>query len=310
METIPNIFDKRLPWVPPGWNDRLHFFKYMTASTAKIVLKNRTLRWSAPSRLNDPFDIQFNMNIEANPDRLREAALELLWRVHDGQLNVHPDNPLGAVINLLRLSGIKLGKEELLKEFGPAFDEGFERMLAVLPQVHKESAALTEDIKILCLTIRPDNNLMWSHYADSHQGVVLRFRSIPALGAPYGMAKPVNYVDQVPPLLNEEQLAGIFAGSYSIREAGIFDRTVYTKSKVWAYEEEWRLHAGAGRSPGTEFEDCPFGLNELDGIVFGLKTSDAHREDLKSLAAVYPNVELMQTRRSPASYELSITEAS
>jgi len=38
-------------------HDRRSFFKYTSAATAKLVLNNRTLRWSSPSLFNDPFDI-------------------------------------------------------------------------------------------------------------------------------------------------------------------------------------------------------------------------------------------------------------
>ncbi|MCL6706695.1 DUF2971 domain-containing protein [Pseudomonas sp. R2.Fl] len=301
-------FSNRLSIVPPGWNDRLHFFKYMSVSTAKIVLENRTLRWSSPKKLNDPFDIQFNMEIEADPSKVKERALELLWQVHQGKLNPNPDNPLGAVFGLLRYHKIPLSRNDIVKEFGPAFDEGFSRMLAKLPEIHAEAARIIEDNKILCLTTRPDNTLMWAHYAEAHQGIVLRFRSIPALNTPYGMAKPVNYVEKVPVLLDEEQLAGVFSGVFSLKEAGILDRTIYTKSKHWQYEDEWRLSAGAGRNPGADFEDCPFGQNELDGIIFGLRTSDEDRAQIRAFAKPYPNVQWMHVQREPASFDLRILE--
>ena len=38
-------------------HDREYFYKYMSASTAEVVLGNRTLRWSAPTEFNDPFDV-------------------------------------------------------------------------------------------------------------------------------------------------------------------------------------------------------------------------------------------------------------
>ncbi|WP_242222085.1 DUF2971 domain-containing protein [Shinella zoogloeoides] len=258
---------------PESWsNDRLHFYKYMSASTAKIVLESRTLRWSAPSLFNDPFDVQFDMKITANQETVKSLALERLWDVYEGRRDPDPQNPLGALFKLLRTS-VTMSKDELFNKFGPAFEEGFSRMLRVLPEVNKDAAKILEDLKILCMTVRLDNSLMWTHYADSHRGVVLRFRSIPAFDSPYGAAQPINYVDEVPPLVSEEQIADIFAGVGTLDKAGIMDRAVYTKSKTWAYEEEWRLNSGGGRRPGEMYEDVPFGRNELDGLIFGLRTS-------------------------------------
>lgn len=54
---------------PNRRHDRRFFYKYMTAETARIVLANRTLRWSCPVLFNDPFDI--------HPDTLHFDGVEL-----------------------------------------------------------------------------------------------------------------------------------------------------------------------------------------------------------------------------------------
>lgn len=297
--------------MPATWaNDRLHFYKYMSAATSKIVLKNRTLRWSAPSLFNDPFDIQFNMQITADPSRVKSMALARLSDVIDGRIAPHPDSLLGYFVGMLGDPRIKMSKGEIIDRLAPAVDEGFERMLAELPSVNADAAKLLEDVKILCLTVRPDNGLMWSHYADSHKGVVLRFRSIPAFDTPYGLAKPVNYVDEIPPLVGEQELADSFAGVGTFDKAEILNRAVYTKAADWRYEEEWRLNSGGGRRPGELFEDVPFGRNELDGLIFGLRTSEDDREQIKILADLYPNVEMLTAIREEGKFGLKIVSLS
>ncbi len=42
-----------------------HFYKYCTAETAKLVLKNRSRKWSGPLEFNDPLDTQFDLFVEA-----------------------------------------------------------------------------------------------------------------------------------------------------------------------------------------------------------------------------------------------------
>ncbi|KNE87154.1 hypothetical protein PSTG_19467, partial [Puccinia striiformis f. sp. tritici PST-78] len=37
--------------------------------------------------------------------------------------------------------------------------------------------ALNKSIGIFCLSEKPDSELMWSHYADSHQGFVIEFET-------------------------------------------------------------------------------------------------------------------------------------
>jgi hypothetical protein len=59
-----------------------NFFKYVDSDTAKIILKNCTLRWSAPSRFNDPFDVQFDLHIEYERGKIVEEALDEMWAVY------------------------------------------------------------------------------------------------------------------------------------------------------------------------------------------------------------------------------------
>jgi hypothetical protein len=39
----------------------------MPASTAKIVLQNKTLRWSSPVEFNDPFDVPRELAFDVTP---------------------------------------------------------------------------------------------------------------------------------------------------------------------------------------------------------------------------------------------------
>lgn len=300
---------QRLPRKPAHWyNDRLHFFKYMTAGTAKIVLENQTLRWSTPAMLNDPFDVQFEMGIRADRGRLKRETVNRLWRLYNGDPDLIPNNAVGHLMNAIRLSGIILGEDEFDKEFGEACEEGYDRMLMVLPEVNSRAAVEFAKSKILCLTSVPDNTLMWSHYAASHSGVVLRLRSVPALDSPYGMAKPVNYVEHVPEMFHEDFLIEMSAGLASIDTNEIIDRMIYTKSSAWAYQNEWRVQMGSGRNPDLPFDDCQFSRNELDGIIFGLRTSEQDRTEIRKLAQDYPNAQLMEMRRTNSSFQLRVEE--
>lgn len=78
------------------------FYKYMTYSTANIVLENQTLRWSTPATLNDPYDIQFDLRINFDRDKVLHHALDKLWKAFTGELTGHPDSQMSAEMNLLR----------------------------------------------------------------------------------------------------------------------------------------------------------------------------------------------------------------
>ena len=64
-------------------HERQSFFKYMPLSTAKIVLKNSTLRWSSPSLLNDPFDVPRELFPEVSEQQVSTAIAQKL--IHELQ---------------------------------------------------------------------------------------------------------------------------------------------------------------------------------------------------------------------------------
>ena len=104
--------------------------------------------------------------------------------------------------------------------------------------------------KIFYLSELPDSIVMWSHYAQNHSGIVLRFTDDTS-DNPLTKARPVRYVDQMPSLFNEESLSDMLAGYGGLDHQKIMDEVVWTKSTHWAHEREWRIYAGDGRFPGA-----------------------------------------------------------
>ncbi|RWQ28466.1 MAG: DUF2971 domain-containing protein [Mesorhizobium sp.] len=295
--------------VPAVWkSSRIHFFKYMSAGTAKIVLANRTLRWSTPGTLNDPYDLQFDLQISADRSRVRPLALERLWEVFKGRRSAETGKPLAQLIQLAGLSAPQMTRQEFERRFGPAFDEGFERMMKILPEVNAEVRQQMQSSKVLCLTVDPQCPPMWAHYADNSRGVVLRFRTIPAFDSYFGLAQCVKYVTQPPQLISEDQLVDMFAGLSGVDVNGALDNLVFTKGVGWSYEQEWRISVGDGWKPGSSFEDLTFGRNELDGLIFGIKTSEKDRTEILSLLDKFPNVKLMEAARSFGGFQFEIRE--
>ena len=47
----------------------------MSASTAQIILKSKTLRWSSPHEFNDPFDVPREFAFGISPSELKKAVV-------------------------------------------------------------------------------------------------------------------------------------------------------------------------------------------------------------------------------------------
>ncbi|UUZ68216.1 DUF2971 domain-containing protein [Polaromonas sp. P2-4] len=287
-------------------NRRDTFYKYMSQDTGRIVLKNQTLRWSTPGTLNDPYDIQFDLSLNINREAVKAATLQKMWEAYCCQ-PVSVGNAVGALMLLISQHCAGWSRERFEKEFESTIAESFARGEAVLPAVNAEVRAMMANSKILCLTTEPDNTLMWTHYAEAHQGMVLRFRTIPELDSPYSIACPIQYLENMPVLMDDDFLSDMLSGRVSLDPKSIMSRLVYTKSSDWAYEHEWRIFSGAGRNPDAPHEDCRFGARELDAVIFGCRTSDADRIEIAALVRDrYPHASLLQARKKMNAFQLEI----
>lgn len=130
---------------------------------------------------------------------------------------------------------------------------------------------------VICYTETNDNILMWSHYADNHYGMCLGFEFEDLNES--GIYK-VNYETLYPELdfekiWHKEGMAKIF----------------WTKSKDWAYENEWR------KITIDSNKIVPY-AGRLIEVIFGYRTSEEDKilikEILKEETIKYLNADLDQ----------------
>lgn len=122
------------------------------------------------------------------------------------------------------------------------------------PGNYYKLAKLNELAYMTCLTEDKDNMLMWSHYADGHQGICVEYDLKRLNEDPYGIIDhlfPVIYRDNrvihrdIDSLLNSyNDLIKAICGHYvhdGDEELDDLLPLFLTKSTVWQYENEWRI---------------------------------------------------------------------
>ena len=137
-----------------------------------------------------------------------------------------------------------------------------------------------------CFSESMESMLMWSHYADSHQGFALEYDFRPTL------AQPLKGVLVLPVIYSEERFnASTFMLWAFMTFAGVHlpnpDLTAHLKialhkSLDWAYEKEWRMIEASPRNP---FDTSPVTVQyKPAAIYYGYKMTLEMKQYLHQVA--------------------------
>lgn len=273
-------------------------YKYYPPSTAIThVLKEGTIKWSTPFEFNDPFDNQFKLQMEPiNEELITQLIIEFDKPAIRQQFQVVAEN--GLIVSgeeLYRLSrGLQSQEEKRLnvidciehfnKSF-PSFCDAFESMM---------SATV-----IFCLTESHDNMKMWSHYAQNHTGIVIKF--LPAdPDSPLPLAKRVKYVSQKPILRYKNFSSGELDVNEKVKN--LIDLYTLTKTDDWSEEREWRI-VTVSRNFQKGSMILKFEPKEIQAIYLGCNISPEDKTEIVEIVKrKYPWAELYQASKSLTSF--------
>jgi hypothetical protein len=290
---------------PRNWlHDRESFFKYTTADAAHAILDSCALRWSSPNTFNDPFDMQFDLFVDIDEQRVSRLSADLLWEAFYSPEGIEAGNAFGQSIKENRALFPKLSREEFESEFGEVIREGCRRLPAYVSELNLRFQEGLKQTKVLCLSEKHDSILMWSHYAQLHEGAVLELACIPELDSVWGVAMPVAYNDIMPATFDDESLIRLASGQGHLSPEEVLDKFVTAKAKDWAYEREWRvvLHA---TDPNQRTQEIRFSPKELVAVYFGCRMSDDNREGIAAkVRSKYPGTKIFAAEKMEREFAL------
>lgn len=276
-----------------------NYYKYMTADTAKTVLRNRTLRWSTNAALNDPCDMQYDLTVDFDRASVEVQAKENMWREY---CDPYTESRAASTI---RKANPHLTREQV----DSLVAQGLETIPEMLVRYSRIFfAQLRPDmarVKVLCLSEVWNSLTMWAHYADNHRGAVLCFRDIPDHDSPYKMAKQIDYSPNPPIFLDAEAMARVVVGLRAGLGRDVIDKLCLWKSPEWAIEREWRVLSGDGRNPVSPFEDVRFHPGELAEVILGRSMSPKDRGEVVALVrSAYPRAVISEASIIPGALHL------
>ena len=113
---------------------------------------------------------------------------------------------------------------------------------------------------VYCIADKSDNQLMWSHYADSHRGVCLGFDPE---RFPFILAQEVSYSSERERVLPSDD------------DNTKLQKSIFCKSKDWSYEGEWRIV-----DPYHPIGTRKIHPRALQSIILGARISDQDRQQI------------------------------
>jgi hypothetical protein len=246
-----------------------HLYKYATIDSVPHILNNSSIKITNPTEFNDPFDCNFpSFNLE-KVDMIKIAKSAFLSSSKSKKI----DPKIEFILRQQTGKANEL-KASIQKDFDKLTDQW---------------SVLLNQLRVLSLTTKPDNILMWSHYADFHKGATLKFRYDPT--STFGSAKKVKYDDGETLLPNfMEEMIKKLANSVFSDDEGTQQKTadtsstealyillnyLFLKKKEWAYEGEYRIilektNAKIITNPSQNIDTIKFNPDELEEIIFGV----------------------------------------
>ncbi|EKO3961196.1 DUF2971 domain-containing protein [Vibrio fluvialis] len=147
--------------------------------------------------------------------------------------------------------------------------------------LHREMNKILDGYLFYCLTDNPTNNLMWSHYANSHNGFCIEWDG--------KQLKPekVKYEKRLPSL-DVLELIESTLGLRSKEELGIQAwKALKVKLIEWEYEQEFRFNLGKNSKHLISEDFGKFALVKsqpewIKSIVFGHRMPTETRDFIRS----------------------------
>jgi hypothetical protein len=319
--------------------------KYMTAEGGIRFLRSWQLRITPPSDFNDPFELRppieplFSEEYVAKTfhDAAPEAAVEeMASQLTPTFARILSRDEVVTLARSLLVKPDDATQKRLLRTlqrkvpgFKPraflAWQADTQRRTPGLLQEARASAAdvlpevnamikrglrerLPSMLGVLCMSRNLNQPLMWSHYADSHRGVVVEFDDKhPSFNRKrsdvddFGWLRTVVY-SKLRPKLNMEAIDSDVA----------FEILALTKSDHWAYEEEARLIWPLSSADETITTDAgpihllSFPASSVVSVTLGCKASDETVSSLRKLLRTNGagHVHVMRARLDEVTFDL------
>ncbi|NBM53214.1 DUF2971 domain-containing protein [Proteus sp. G2669] len=267
------------------------YYKYTSQKVFLLLLKNKTIKITNPLKFNDPMDSTVP-TIEVNNDWIKKITNSIIKEQYPEYYNEF--------------------KSEFNEKFGSEFNKLKKEFEIINNKLMAEWPELISNFRVLSLTTKEKNLLMWSHYADEHKGVVIKFKQKSSLGNPI----KVDYYNGYQSLNNffKKTFAYIAIREMNneISEKNIDNITnimikimlnyFFMKMSEWSYENEYRIVYEKEHEKIKKINNNLDVLNisdeDIECVIIGASVSPLRIKRLKFVINKrFPNAQIKLFRR-------------
>lgn len=235
------------------------------------IITDQELYFSHARAFNDPFDCLPVISLKATKDEFEKYLIGLFKRQSPQSTRAE------------RMASVK----EIIKD--PNRNHKSTQAIELLNKGFENAMNLAG---VLSLSATDRHVLMWSHYANCHSGICLKFKA--SNSTPFfGEAQKVEY-EKIRPVINLIQ-----------DDPQTFTtKSLLTKADFWTYEEEWRM-ISPSRPPGVH----KYPADLLVGVILGANMS-AENTDIvmKWISNKKRNVDIFQASINEKNFGLDINQ--
>lgn len=267
---------------PNRIHNKKYFYKYTSASTAQKILINKSVRFSSPFILNDPFDIQRELKFDFEfKDFEVKIKNEIINMINNEIIPKYSNNlAMQVIFNYISI----MNKEEKAKYCNEIKNTKLKNLyeldsFKLIQQKWNDFLPIT---RIFSVSEDYDNTVMWTHYADKYKGVVLELECIDIYDNVLLAAEKVKYSDKIPTIGALDYWIKVFTDQEEFNYEKTFKELELTKSSNWSYEKEWRVIIFEKDSK-EYYNDYKIHPRTFSKIFLGKEISDDDRKIFKKL---------------------------
>lgn len=253
-----------------------YLYKYRSMSndartyTGKIIT-DQELYFAHARSFNDPFDCLPAISLKATSSEFEKYLIGLFKRQSPKSTRAERTANVKEIIKDPKRNHKSAQTLELLKT-------GLERAMSLAG--------------VLSLSATDRHVLMWSHYANCHSGICLKFRASDSTPF-FGEAQKVEYEISRPVINLIQDDPKIFT-----------TKALLTKAEFWAYEEEWRM-ISPSRPPGIH----TYPADLLVGVILGANISTENKDIVMNwLSTQNRQIDIFQATINEKHFSLDINQ--